>query len=255
MPAFRSDMIDFSELFLRKRFPGRDDAIRFYADHIQSTVMWELEENSGWFRDRFLADLEDENSALRRNLGEQYQGKIVSLLDDLKKESILGRDLIDSATKDLPRKYRRMIQNYRELLYHVSGARVVNCESALPQENYIDYDLADLRQKRSRLTEEQVLCKILVELVLDSLQRNFLSVEMLDCLSFDDVIKIRQPLLESRFQDKYDKLIQSVVGPYDGEKFRVFDVDELDKIRSELARTFDEVLRKELPEFQKKKFK
>lgn len=70
---------------------------------------------------------------------------------------------------------------------------MVNCESALPQENYIDYDLADLEQKRVRLTEEQVLWKLLVELILDSLQRAVIPVEMLDRLSFADVMKIRQP--------------------------------------------------------------
>ena len=125
--------------------------------------------------------------------------------------SLLGRETIDRASKGLPLKYRRLLQAYRKLLYHVSGARVVNCESALPQENYIDYDLADLQQRRDRLSEEQVLWKLLVELVLDSLQRAVLPIEMLDAISLEDVVKIREPLLASNFQQKYDELIRSVV--------------------------------------------
>lgn len=34
LPALRSDMDEISELFTRKRFSGRDDAIRFYSDHV-----------------------------------------------------------------------------------------------------------------------------------------------------------------------------------------------------------------------------
>lgn len=253
IPAFRADKTNLSELFARKRFSGRDDAIRFYADHVRSTVTWELEENSGWFRDCFIADLEDERSVLRRHFGEQHRDRIAGLLNEIRKESLLGRDTIDRASKGLPRKYRRLLQNYRELLYHVSGARVVNCESALPQENYIDYDLADLQHKRARLTEEQVFWKLLVELVLDSLQRAVLPIEALDSLSFTDVMKIRQPLLQSSFQHKYDELIRSVVGPHGSHYFRVFDVNELEKIRAELALTFDEVIEKELPSFLKRK--
>jgi hypothetical protein len=253
LPAFRADKTDLSELFTRKRFAGREDAIPFYDDHVQSTVTWKLEENSGWFRDRFIADLEDDRSVLRRHFGEEHQQRIVGLLNDLRKENILGRDVIDHASKGLPMKYRRLLQNYRELLYHVSGARVVNCESALPQENYIDYDLADLSQRRARLTEEQVLWKLLIELVLDSLQRAILPVEMLDSITFADILKIRQPILQSNFQYKYDKLISSVLGPLSANHFHIFDVNELEQIRAELARTFDEVIDKELPSFLKKK--
>lgn len=252
-PAFRADKTDISELFARKRFLGRDDAVSFYSDHVRSTVTWKLEENSGWFRDRFIADLQDDRSVLRRHFGKEHENAIVSLLKDIQRENLLGREVVDRASKGLPMKYRRLLQTYRELLYHVSGARVVNCESALPQENYIDYDLADLQQRRARLSEEQVLWKLLVELVLDSLQRAVLPIEVLDAISFEDVMKIRQPLLESDFQGKYDELIRSVMPPLGTEHLRVLNVNELEQIRGVLARTFDEVLHKELPNFLKKK--
>lgn len=252
-PAFRADKTDISELFTRKRFFGRDDAVHFYSDHVRSTVTWQLEENSGWFRDRFIADLQDEKSVLRRHFGKEYGNEIASLLNNIQKESLLGRETVDHAAKGLPLKYRRLLQAYRELLYHVSGARVVNCESALPQENYIDYDLADLQQRRARLSEEQVLWKLLVELILDSLQRAVLPVEVLDFISFEDVIKIRQPLMASDFQRKYDELIQVVVAPLGANHFNILSIDELERIRSDLAQTFNEVIHKELSNFLKKK--
>jgi hypothetical protein len=200
IPALRSDKSDLSELFARKRFKGKNEAVSFYKDYVQTTVSWELEDNSGWFRDRFLADLEDEKSVVRRHLPEDARDIVPRLVSEIRQGALLERELIDRVTKGAPRKFRRLLQNYRELIYHMSGARVVHCESALPQENYIDYDLADLRQKRARLSEQQILWKLLIELVFDSLQMELLPIEMLDALTFQDIMLIREPLLASNFQ-------------------------------------------------------
>ncbi len=253
IPAFRSDKTDLSELFARKRFKEKDSAIQFYKDSIQKTVNWNLDDNSMWFRDRFLSDLEDEQSVLRSHISDTYQGILSNLASEIRNGALLGRELIDRLAKDLPRSEKRLLQNYRELLYHMSGARVVNCESALPQENYIDYDLADIKQRRVRLSEEQILSKLFIELIFDSLQRSMLPVELLDLLSFEDIIAIRQPLMSSSFQTKYDQLIKKVMDTYSPDTHKILNIDELEKIRNELSNTFDEILQKELPRFLKKK--
>jgi hypothetical protein len=253
IPAFRSDKTDLSELFARKRFKEKDSAIQFYKDSIQKTVNWNLDDNSMWFRDRFLSDLEDEQSVLRSHISDTYQGILSNLASEIRNGALLGRELIDRLAKDLPRSEKRLLQNYRELLYHMSGARVVNCESALPQENYIDYDLADIKQRRVRLSEEQILSKLFIELIFDSLQRSMLPVELLDLLSFEDIIAIRQPLMSSSFQTKYDQLIKKVVDTYSPDTHKILNIDELEKIRNDLSNTFDEILQKELPRFLKKK--
>lgn len=253
IPAFRSDKTDLSELFARKRFKEKDSAIQFYKDSIQKTVNWNLDDNSMWFRDRFLSDLEDEQSVLRSHISDTYQGILSNLASEIRNGALLGRELIDRLAKDLPRSEKRLLQNYRELLYHMSGARVVNCESALPQENYIDYDLADIKQRRVRLSEEQILSKLFIELIFDSLQRSMLPVELLDLLSFEDILSIRQPLMSSSFQTKYDQLIKKVMDTYSPDTHKILNIDELEKIRNKLSNTFDEILQKELPRFLKKK--
>lgn len=253
MPAFRSDKSDLSELFAKKRFIGRDDAVQFYKEHISTTVNWELDENSMWFRDRFLSDLEDQQSVLRQHLSASAQNTLSELTTEIRRGALLNRELIDNAAKELSRNERRLIQNYRDLLYHISGARVVNCESALPQENYIDYDLTDLQPKRVRLSEEQILSKLFIELVFDSLQKNLLPIELLDLLTFDDIMLIRQPLLDSSFQKKYDQLIKHVVSAYSLSSDKIFSLNELERIRADLSVTFDNVLQEELPQFLKKR--
>jgi hypothetical protein len=253
IPAFRSDKSDLSELFAKKRFKEKNSAIHFYKDHIHKTVNWELDENSMWFRDRFLVDLEENQSLIRNHISSKSQSILDELAADIRGGALLGREMIDRATKGLPRNERRLLQNYRELLYHMSGARVVNCESALPQENYIDYDLADLRQKRARLSEEQILSKLLIELVFDSLQKSMLPIELLDLLTFEDILLIRQPLLSSSFQNKYDSLIKSVVSTHGSKNYELFDMDKLEKIRKDMSECFDTVLQQELPKYLKRK--
>ncbi|WP_319574559.1 hypothetical protein [uncultured Desulfobacter sp.] len=253
VPAFRSDKTDISELFAKKRFKEKKSAIIFFKEHIQKTVNWNLDENSMWFKNRFLKDLEDDQSLICTHISPENRIVVKNLATDIRKGSLLGRELIDRGTKGLPRQEKRLLQNYRELLYHMSGARVVNCESALPQENYIDYDIADLQQKRARLSEEQILSKVLIELVFDSFQKSMFPVELLDLLTFKDILQIRQPLLESSFQRKYDSLVRSVVRTHETETLEFFDIDKLEVIRKDLSENFNNVLQKELPKFLKKK--
>jgi len=141
-------------------------------------------------------------------------------------------------------------------MYHLSGARVINCESSLPQENYIDYDIADLTGKRSKLSDEQILFKLFIELAFESIQRRMIPIELLDLLSFNDVLKIRQPILESNFQAKYDNLIQRVIkGIKQDYSETFFDLNELENIRKHLETTFIDIFEKELPNFIRKKKK
>lgn len=254
IPAFRVDKKDLAELFEKKKLKQKGDAIRFYKDHIKKTVDWELEDNSSWFRQRFIIELEDENSVIRKHLTGTSETVINHLIAEIRAGHLLDRDLIDRFSKEFPLTHRRVLLNYRELVYHMSGARVVNCESSLPQENYIDYDLADLQQKRTRLSEDQILWKLFIELILESLQRTIIPVEMLDYLTFKDILLIRQPLLDSPFQTKYDQLISQVTSETQRkDKGFLYSIHELQKIRQDLSTTFKAVLEKELPSFVHKK--
>lgn len=254
IPAFRSDRKALEELFERKRLKEKQEAIDFYKRHIKTTVNWELEENSAWFRQRFIADLGDKTSVINKHLTGASETVVRRLISEISAGELLTRDLIEKYSKELPLTHRRLLLNYRELVYHMSGARVVNCESSLPQENYIDYDLADIEQKRTKLTEEQILWKMFIELFLESLQRSIIPVEMLDRLSFKDVLLIRQPLLDSAFQKKYDQLLNKVISKihHKSQGF-LFNIQELDKIRQDLSATFKAVLEEELPNFMRKK--
>lgn len=255
IPAFREDKKELEELFRRKRFAGKDDALLFYEEHIVKTVNWDLRENSGWFRERFAAELADEASMIRRNLGDISSQSVSDLLEVVQSSQILTRSQVDRFASTLPRHQRRLLLNYRELIYHMSGSRVVNCESSLPQENYIDYDLADLSQRRTKLSEDQILWKLFIEAVLESFQRAMLPVELLDALSFEDILLMRRPLLDSSFQEEYDRLISTAVSAVAEPGERLLDLQQLEEVRTKLSSSFAAVIEQEAPAFMKKQFR
>lgn len=256
VPALRLDKTDISELFEKKRFANKEEAIHFYKDNLNYVVSWDLEDNSAWFKKCFVKELKDNRSLIRTHLNDLSETSISSIVERIDEDELLSRHQVDLATKQIPRKARKIILDYRELIYHMSGARVVNCESSLPQENYIDYDLADLSQRRSKLSEEQIFWKLLIELIIESFQMQMLPIELLDRLSFEDILLIRKPILRSNFQEKYDLLINNVVLPIrKGDTNIVLNLNQLEDIRKDLEKTFQEIFESELPVFMKKKLK
>ncbi|WP_054696856.1 hypothetical protein [Desulfosarcina cetonica] len=261
IPALRIDKECVSELFERKKFSRKDEILKYYEENIQFTVDWELEDNSAWFRDRFIEELDNPTSLIRKQLLNASTTQIPSTVirniqNEIRENRIISRSQIEHYAKDLNDAQKDLLFNFRELMYHLSGARVINCESSLPQENYIDYDIADLTGKRSRLSDEQILFKLFIELAFESMQKKMIPVELLDHLSFDDVLKIRQPILESDFQAKYDNLILRVIkGIKQDYSETFFDLNELENIRKHLEMTFVAIFEKELPSFIRKKNK
>jgi hypothetical protein len=179
---------------------------------------------------------------------------ITDVVKHIKKQSVLGRDVIDAVIADFPIPAQQLMLNFRELLYHISGARVVGCESSLPQENFIDYDLADLTQARSKLSEENILLKLFFEQAFQSLQKQPIPIELLDLLSFEDIFSIRKPLLEASFQVKYNSLMAAAIDSFSFHDHRVvLDLDELSQIHNSLVGTFRAIFEKELIPFMKRK--
>lgn len=253
VPALRADKDGVSHALEGKLPKGREHEAAFYEENVRATVSWELEENSTWFRDRFLLELDDEQSLIRKRLTGVSHDAVQSLIATLRANPLLGREELEELSGFLPTQAQEAFLNYRELVYHMSGARVINCESSLPQENYVDYDLADLQQKRTKLSEEHIFWKLFIELALDSFQRRVLPVELLDLLSFEDILAIRTPLLDSSFQAAYDQLVKAAIKGFQDESHptSLLDLSALEALRAKLEVTLRAVFEEELPIFLK----
>jgi hypothetical protein len=254
IPALSNDKKDIGELFESKRLKNKKEIIEFYQENVRCTVNWEIVDNSSWFRDRFIEEFENDNSLMRKRLASVKSNQFADIISAIRAKRTLSRTVIDNIVCQLPALEKNVLLAFRELVYHISGARVVNCESALPQENYIDFDLADLEHKRTRLSEDQILWKLFIELAFESLQKRLIPIELLDLLSFQDILAIRLPILESTFQSKYDVLVNAVVQGIKPESTSLLrSANELSEISLGLATTFKSVLDDEMPKFLRKR--
>lgn len=272
LPALRRDIEHITD-YLEEKTPGeyplaqdleiksylKENMKDFYRDHVDNVVDWELIENTAWFRENLLKALNNDNSVIRRNLTNLPEGKLAFLIDEIKRNDILNRELILKSISTWPPSEQKTLLNFVNLVYHMSGARVVNCESALPQENYIDYSLTDFSKHRVTLSDTQVFLKIFFELAFETLYRNTLPVELLDILSFEDIYYLRKPLENSSFRRKYDELIQTSVqiirDSETNSDSAACDIEKPLEILEQVSKTFEEVFKRELPEFLKKKHK
>jgi len=272
LPALRKDIEHITD-YLEENLPGeyplaqdlgttsylKENMTDFYKYHVNNVVDWELTEIAAWFRENLLKALNNDNSVIRRNLTDLPNGKLHFLINGIEKNDILTRELILKNISTWGSKEQKTLLNFINLVYHMFGARVVNCESSLPQENYIDYTLTDFSEHRVMLSDTQVFLKIFLELAFETLNKNTFPVELLDILSFEDIFYLRKPLENISFCRKYDDLIKTCVqGIRDSETNSdvvVCDIDKPLEILEQLSNTFEEVFKQELPEFLKKTHK
>jgi len=257
IPALRQDKQGVDELFAGKSIPPRlsREMVDFYKDRLRTVASWELMDNTTWFKQNFLRDLQDENSVIRRNLASVPAEEVDRFVRNLKGLEVLSRANIEEAAQSLPDQGRNVLNKFRDLVYHMSGARVVNCESAIPQENYIDYSLADISQRRIILSEQQVFWKLFMELAFESMHKHTVPVALLDSLSFQDILAIRAPIAQSKFRENYDAIVRTSVDAItEGQRDDVlFDLSELMRIREMLAEDFKRVFEQEIVRIVKKK--
>lgn len=259
VPALRNDkksVAEYVERLPRISSEKKIEMIFFYNNHIKNVVNWELLENSNWNKKTFLQGFYEPHSVIMRNLKDVTSNEIKNFINDIEQQDVFDKQVVENAMlKFLKRENDIIIKNYRELIYHISGARVVNCESNLPQENYIDYSLADMKERKTMLSELQVFWKVFLELFFETFNKPKIPIEVLDLLSFEDIQKIRLPLLESGFADNYDNLVKkSINAVTENEPDKLLlSIEELFSIKQNLNFYFKEVFEKEIKSFEKAK--
>jgi len=256
IPALRYDKLSvgqYAERLDKVDITTQKEIAHFYDSRVPKVVSWKLKENANWFKYAFLKGFQEQNSVIRRNLTTLSQEQIHQLIIKIRREVFLNKGAIEDAIQDFPPNEVTVLRNYRELMYHMSGARVVNCESNLPQENYIDYSLADMKNRKTILSELQVFWKVFLELFFETFNKPKIPIEVLDLLSFEDIQKIRLPLLENNFIENYDRLVKKAVQTVriDAPHKLLFNIEELFEIKNKLNFYFKSVFEDEIQHLEK----
>lgn len=221
VPAIRNEYVDAKDFFERYKHTQWSPRVKeFFIRHTTHSIPWDLEENSSWFEKTFRDHLMDSKSLLRTKteltefMAQDFLHHLDTEKDKLQTEyKYLRREHIYAVASKFGEDICSYITNYADLVYRISGSRVVNCESHFPQSN-----LTNLRvtEADKLLSEDSIFWDIYVETVMAFLRSAIrLTPERLDSLSFIDVLKIRKRLLDKQFTDKYDSLIEKAKAKVD----------------------------------------
>ena len=244
LPAIRDQFSDLDSFFSTKA-EYSNDSRDFFKEHVGYSVPWSLQENSSWFKHSVYQAIKQKNSILRTSTGlSAYDaGRFIETCDDIlqklpQKDRFLSRDIIKLTTSGYRKNVREYIENYINLVYRLSGSRVVNSEGHFPQSNLTKIGIIG---NESSVNDETIFWDIFVEAASSHLSTVAkLPIEHLDRLEFTDILNIRKSFFQVRFVEKYDELIslsKSEVSIKDPEKL-ILRAQEISQSAKNLRQNF-----------------
>jgi hypothetical protein len=261
VPALRSEFTAFEEFLNSKLAEGKESAqyeggarremAQMLDSQVALAVRWEVNQTSGWFKERLLSDLTDEQSLLRsclRKDGVVLPPMLVSQMSEVPRPS--RQDVYLLAKKTGDKNLWHTMCEYTDFIYYLSGAKAVSSEGLLPQENLLDFSLSDLTGGHTHLTETEVFFKLFVDLVKAATYTHF-PVDMLDSLTIDDVLDLHSVAVEEKFVEKYNAIQEKIkdgLTIHDPERL-VLLMGELEQFEQQLRDEYHAAINKELPRY------
>jgi hypothetical protein len=259
VPALRSEFKSFEHFLDTKISEGKEaclyegearrDMAQMLDTSVAFAVCWEVKRTSKWFKDRLVYDIKDEGGLLRSCL--RTAGIVVppDLSDRISKVQTLSRkDVYVLAKGTHNKKLWEILCNYGDFVYYLSGAKAVQSEGVLPQENLMDFSLSDMASGRTRLSEMEVFFKIFVDIVKTVTHTHF-PVDILDTISIEDALDLHRLALEDRFVEKYNTIQERTkegLSLHDPERL-VLLMEELELFERQLHDEYQHALQRELP--------
>jgi hypothetical protein len=263
VPALRSEFTGFTKFLDYKIAEGKEagqykgtarlEMANMLDSEVAISVRWEVSQAAGWFKERLLSDIRDEQSLLRssiRNARIIIPPRLASEINIIPQMS--RQDAYKLAKNTKNKDLWHILCCYVDFLYYLSGARAVRSEGVLPQENLMDFSLSDMANGRTYLSEMEVFFKIFVDLVKTTTHTHF-PVDFLDALSIEDVLDLHKLALEERFVEKYNTIQEKTkagLSIHDPERL-VLLMEELELFERQLHEEYLAAINKELPRYLK----
>jgi len=263
LPALISKYESFSDFLSAKREESKererylstdkDEINALLSNYVDDVVRWDVHLTTKWFKQRLLQDLEDDRSVLRFSLSAvplEIIANVVSRMRDL--ESPSRAEIYNIAKNSEDKALWTHLCNYTDFIYYLSGARAVNSEGVLPQENLIDFSIAEFVSRKTKLSDYEIFYRIFLRIIKDRTQK-FFPVEILDMLTFGEIVELRETLFHSGFVEKYNRLMEMTkqrVEITDTEQL-ILTIDELNQFENELHSIFEDTVVTEIHQMKK----
>lgn len=216
LPALRSEFNTFEEMYNEKYGDSNKEIPHFFEGAIKEVIPWDLQENSGWFYDRIKEEVQNNKSVLRKNLRvKNCETPFLQIIEKQVKSTEEGEKFFsrEALTKEIDSTFSGDIaigiNQWVDLLYYISGSRVVNCENLVPQENLVSFNLAKMSHGNHILSESEIFHSIVIMLVLNSFYSHAYPVNIIKNLTINDILQLRNNNAErsSEFRKKYEKCL------------------------------------------------
>lgn len=260
VPALRNDYSSCSALLEAKQQSEEQEERELYMgdeqqdmaqliDESAMTVRWNAQKTSDWFKKRFIADLRDSNSLVSVHLRNKGLTVPEIFCHEIEETPSLSRGWVYKSTQRHGNlAFRDIVNAYADFLYYLSGAKAVQSEGVLPQENIIDFSFTDLEQKTVALSEHEIFFKIFIDTLKTTTSTHF-PVDFLDAISIDEAVELHHIANDENFVRKYNFIQQRTkegLALEDPERF-VLLMDELLVYEQELHTSYLRAIEAELP--------
>jgi hypothetical protein len=259
VPALRSEFPTCTAFMESKRETAASSEADLYAGNEQQemaalidqnalVVEWDVDATAGWFQDRLVADLSNGRSLVGLRLRRLGFDPPESLIASLAETPMLSRGSVYKLTEPLELRLRETISDYADFLYYLSGARAVNSEGVLPQENLLDFRVDDLAAGATSLSEHEIFFKLFVDIVKSATSTTF-PTNLLDALSMSDAIDLHGVAINDHFVEKYHSIQEKTKDGLtisDPERL-ILSMEEIATFEHELQREFTAAIDAELP--------
>ena len=259
VPALRSEFQTFTQFLDARLAEGKEppkssrseicDIAAMLDATVASAVLWQVDQASQWFQQRLIADLRDEQSLLYSYLRERRVIVPPSVAEQIAEIPRLNRNDVYQISKQTQDKQLwDILSNYADFVYYLSGAKAVESEGVLPQENLMDFGLSDLAGGKTHLSDIEVFFKMFVDIVKTATHTHF-PVDVLDALNMEDALDLHHVAVNDQFIEKYT-LIQEKTKEgltlHDPERL-VMLMEELEQYEIDLHSEYQRAIEAELP--------
>jgi len=226
-PAMSDEYKSFSEYFNDREMKAGRNLSKYgvYLDSLDcKPLFYESSYPAQIFTSNAIGQLQNPDSVVRKaaKINEKDATLFLENLLNKQKDSngfILFRDFLKLTKESFRNETYDVLERYAYLLRYISGASSKKCNNLLPQENLIDWCLANLDDNKAFiLQDEQIFWEVFLESLVKLSEGIFtlkdiekLSFDTIDRFSYTDIYELRNDcILQNKFISKYDSIINSV---------------------------------------------
>lgn len=269
-PALQSKFNTFNDLFEdakdNKNLNISHEVNDFFSNNISEIIGWDLARCSKWLHEQLRDQIIRKSSYFRKYCSKSgYRSEVLflSIINEYEKSNVglfYDRERLSRIFEsNFKQKVSSKLIQFTDILYYVSGAKAINCDTFLDKSNFTNsISIMYPNKNKLFLSDEDIFFNIVLEIVLSNISECTLNSDIISNLTFSEIIELRETNIFNNegFMNKYDKCLMLAREFYHKKKKDkesiIDDISELSILSDELYRQFEITILNELGAFKSK---